>query len=186
MVRLRAVYIAVNNSSDAIPSLNVPADAIEATDRLIPEIDISYRFFKYFAAELVLTYPQKHTVYLNAGGNKTSLGNFSHLPPSLLAQYHPIPDFIVSPYIGAGLNVTFITSTDIAVPGVDKLDLSSPSVGFAGQLGADIKIVDHFYVNIDAKYVTIGADVKTHTNGQKVSSVTLNPWLLGLGVGYRF
>ena len=35
----------------------------------------------------------------------------------------------------AGVNFTLISNVDLAVPGVGKLDLSSTSVGLAGQAG---------------------------------------------------
>ena len=63
LVRVRAVYLSMSEGSDAIPALGVPKDAIEIEDIFIPELDISYFFTKHIAAELVLTYPQKHKLY---------------------------------------------------------------------------------------------------------------------------
>jgi outer membrane protein len=38
--------------------------------------------------------------------------------------------------------------------------------------------------NLDVKKVWISSDVTL--SGQKVSNVSLDPWLLGIGIGYRF
>lgn len=182
LVRLRAVYIKPADKSDAIPALGVPQDAISVSTKTIPELDVSYFFTKNLAAELVLTYPQKHDVSL--GG--TAIGTFKQLPPTLTLQYHFLPDQVVNPYVGAGVNLTLISNVDLAVPGVGALELSSSSVGFAAGAGLDIKVADRIFVNLDAKWVQIRSDVKLQANGAKVSAVKVDPWLLGGGLGYRF
>jgi len=180
MVRLRGVYLAPSNRSDAIPALSVPADAIHVSDKVIPELDLSWFFTQNLSAELVLTYPQKHDATL-AG---SSIRDFSHLPPTLTAQWHFLPGALVNPYVGAGLNFTLITSTNLQATGVGPLDLSSPSLGFAAQAGVDVRLAEHWYANADVKYAMIRADVKA--GGAKVSEARVDPLLLGAGIGYRF
>jgi len=116
--------------------------------------------------------------------NDTKIGTFKHLPPTLLAQYHFIPDGVVRPYIGVGANLTLISSVDIKVPNVGALDLESSSVGAAAQAGADIKLAPGKYLNIDVKKVMIGSDVLLGTT--KVSAVKVDPWLVSIGLGVRF
>ncbi|MBI5444548.1 MAG: OmpW family protein, partial [Deltaproteobacteria bacterium] len=137
----------------------------------------TYFFTKNFAAELILTYPQKLDVNL-AGAH---IGSFKALPPTLTAQWHFLPEGPVDPYIGAGVNLTLISSVDLAG---GTLDLDSSSVGLAGQVGLDIKVAPKWVINLDAKYVQISSDVKA--GSAKISAVQLDPWLLGAGVGYRF
>ena len=179
LIRVRAVYLVPANRSDAIPALSVPSDAIHVSNRLLPELDVSFFILRNLAVELILSYPQKHDVTLSG----TGIGTATHLPPTLTAQWHFLPDFILNPYLGAGVNVTFFTSTNLSVPGVGKLDLSSPSVGPAAQVGVDVKLAEHWYVNLDVKYVFLRSDVQT--GGNKVSAVQVDPWLLGGGVGFR-
>jgi outer membrane protein len=180
MIRVRALSLTPANKSDAIPSLSVAADRITVSDKIFPEIDISYFFAKHFAAELVLTYPQQHDVKLNGG----KIGTFYHLPPTLLAQYHFIPSGVVRPYVGAGVNLTLLMKDEIAVPGVGALTLSDASVGAAGQVGVDIRVRPGQFINFDVKKVMIGSDVKS--GGTKVSQVHVDPWLLSVGYGVRF
>ena len=182
LVRLRAVKINTANKSDAIPALGVPADAITVSDKTIPEVDFTYFFTDHVAAELILTVPQQHDVELLG----TKLGTFKHLPPVLAAQYHFAPDAAFRPYLGLGLNFTLISDVKLAVPGVGKLDLSGSSLGLAAQAGFVVKLSDKLFLNADVKYVKLGSDVKLAATGQKVSSVDIDPWLIGLGVGYRF
>lgn len=180
LVRLRALSLTPADKSDAIPSLSVPTDAITVSSKIFPEIDISYFFTKNIAAELVLTYPQQHDVELSG----TKIGTFKHLPPSLLLQYHFLPDATFRPYVGAGANLTLISDVQLAVPGVGALDLEDSSVGVVGQLGADIKVGPKHFLNLDIKKVTIGSDVLT--GGSKVSAVKVDPFLVSVGFGIRF
>ena len=180
MVRLRALSLTPADKSDAIPSLSVAADAITVSKKIFPEVDVSYFFTKNVAAELVLTYPQQHDVELSGA----KIGTFKHLPPSLLVQYHFIPDGVFRPYVGAGANLTLISNVDINVANVGALDLESSSVGVVGQLGADIKVGSKHFLNIDLKKVTIGSDVTK--GGTKVSAVKVDPLLLSVGFGIRF
>ncbi len=182
MVRVRAVNLNPANDSDAIPALGVPADAIHVNDRVIPEIDFTYFLTKNIAAELVLTYPQKHDVSLSG----TKIGTFKHLPPTLTLQYHFQPDAQFRPYIGAGVNYTRITSVNLAVPGVGALDLENDSFGGALQAGFDVKLNQNWYLNMDVKKVWIKSDLTLKATGTKVSAVGVDPVLLGVGIGYRF
>ena len=185
-VRLRAIYLSPANKSDAIPSIAVPADAIHINSRWLPDINFEYFFTPNWSSELVLTYPQSQTVTVekSALGGPTDIGTFKHLPPVLTAKYNFAPDSTIRPYVGLGINLTLISKVDLAVPTVGKLDLSSSSVGPAAQAGMDVKLADHWFANADVKYVKLHSDVKL--NGSKISEVRIDPWLVGVGVGYRF
>ena len=186
LVRLRAVHLDPADKSDAIGALAVPKDAITINNKTIPELDITYFFTPNIAAELVLTVPQKQrvTVEQSALGGPVEIGTFKHLPPSLLLQYHFIPDGIFRPYVGAGLNYTRISSTKLSVPTVGALELDHNSFGLALGAGLDIAIAKNVFLNFDVKKVQIRTDVKLA--GTKVSTVKVDPWLIGVGVGYRF
>ncbi|MFZ4512841.1 MAG: OmpW/AlkL family protein [Geothrix sp.] len=176
MVRLRAVAIQPANKSDA--ASGIPADAIHVSNKTIPEVDFSYFFSANLAAELILTVPQQHDVTLSGA----KIGTFKHLPPTLTAQWHFLPGQTVNPYIGAGLNFTLISDVKLAS---GALDLSKSSLGAALQVGVDFKVAKNCFINLDAKYVQLKSDVKTAA-GAKVTTVKVDPLLLGVGVGYRF
>jgi outer membrane protein len=176
LVRVRAVNLSPDNKSDQVGGTGA-SDRISINNKVIPEFDVSYFFTPNIAAELVLTYPQKQDVRLD--GNK--IGTFKHLPPTLTLQYHFMPEAAFSPYVGAGINYTRISSVNLA----NGLQLDSSSVGGALQIGADYKINKNWLINFDIKKVQISSDVKT-ASGTKVSNVKIDPWLIGVGVGYRF
>jgi len=179
-VRLRGVYLAAAQQSDAIKGL-VPANAITINDKWLPDLDIEYFLLPHWSTELVLTYPQTQNVYVEG----TKIGTFKHLPPVLTAKYDFLPGENFQPYVGAGVNVTIISDVNLNVPGVSALKLNSTSVGPALQLGFDYKIQDRWYMNLDVKWVKLVSNV--YLPGQvRISNVQLNPFLFGLGFGYRF
>lgn len=182
LVRLRGVYVGPADKSEAIPALGVPADAIHVSDKAIPEVDFTYFLTRNVAAELILTYPQQHDVDLSG----TKIGTFKHLPPVLSLQYHFAPQGLFRPYLGLGVNLTLISDVKLTVPGVGALDLEGSSVGVSGQAGFDVKLADRLFLNADLKRVTLRSDVMLAAGGQKVSVVKVDPWLIGVGLGYRF
>lgn len=182
MVRLRLLNMQPVNRSDPFTALgtNFPSNAVHLNSKWFPEIDFTYAFNEKFSLELVLTYPQRHTVTL-AGGN---IGTLDHLPPCLLAQYHfPVNGGSIRPYIGAGFNLTLITSENLSVGGVD-LDVTRSSFGLAFQIGADIPINDRTFFNIDYKKVFIRTNVKA--GGATLTKATVDPSLFSIGIGFRF
>ncbi len=186
MVRIRALYMDPADKSEAIPALGVPANAITVSEKLFPEVDISYFITKHIACELVLTYPQKHdvTVEKSVLGGPVKIGSFKHLPPTLSLQYHFTPDSDFRPYVGAGINYTFIIDDNLEIPGVGKLALESGSFGGSYGAGFDYKLDKNLFLNVDVKKVYISSDVTL--NGTKVTAVGVDPILYSIGVGWRF
>jgi outer membrane protein len=182
MVRLRGVYVQTADKSDAVPGLLTKND-ITVESKLIPEVDFSYFILPNLSAELILTAPQKHNVAVKGLG---SLGSVTELPPCLTAQWHFLPGAGVNPYVGVGANMTLITGYDLTAPVAGPLKIARTSFGFVGQLGADLKLSGNLFANIDVKYVSMGFDVKDKATNSKVTTVTLDPWLVGMGLGYRF
>jgi outer membrane protein len=175
MVRARAVHIDPADRSSPIGGVTEP-DLITVSRKTIPEVDISYFFTPNWTAELVLTYPQKHTVKVDG----TSIGSFKHLPPTLTLQYHFLPDATFSPYLGAGINYTRISSVRLD----NDINLEKNSWGLALQAGFDVKLNRNWSINVDVKKVQIRSDVSMA--GEQISRVKLDPVLFGVGVGYRF
>lgn len=176
LIRLRAVHLDPANKSDPVGGSGA-SDRLSINSKTIPEVDISYFFTPNWAAELILTYPQKQDVYLDG----KSIGSFKHLPPTLTLQYHFAPESSFSPYVGAGINYTRISNVSL-LNGAASLD--NNSFGLALQAGLDYKIDRHWLVNFDIKKVQIRSDVNTAAG--KISNVQIDPWLIGVGVGYRF
>ncbi|WP_034295097.1 OmpW family protein [Herbaspirillum sp. RV1423] len=178
LVRVRAVNLSPDNKSDPVGGVGA-SDRLSVSSKTIPEVDISYFFTPNWAAELVLTYPQKHDVRLDG----QNIGSFKQLPPTLLAQYHFTPSSLISPYVGAGINYTRISDVTLLNGGAR---LENHSIGPALQVGMDVKFDRNWSLNFDIKKVQIRSDVLAANGGAKLSTVKIDPWLIGVGVGYRF
>ena len=177
-VRVRAVNLDAANKGEAAKG----AAGVSINDKVIPELDISYYFTPNFAAELVLTYPQKQDVRSNG----VKIGSLKHLPPSLMAQYHFTNFGAFKPYVGAGINYTRFSSVkfDPAVEAALDPSIKKNSWGGALQVGFDYALDKNWSINFDVKKVYISTDV--YSAGAKVGKFKVDPLLVGVGVGYRF
>jgi len=174
IVRVRALNLDSANKDSTGLDLSV-------NDKTFPEVDISYFFSPNLAAELILTYPQKHDI--RAGGGK--IGTLKHLPPTLTLQYH-FTGMGFRPYVGAGLNYTRFSSVDFA-PAVDAAlapSIDKNSFGLALQAGVDFPLGDGWLLNLDVKKVQIKTDI--FSAGTKAGTFKVDPLLLSVGVGKRF
>jgi outer membrane protein len=207
VVRARAVNVAPNEDSKlgktvnnllGIPAMSSGAE-LAVSDKIIPELDISYYITKNIAAELILAVGTRHNVSIqgdSAGvvGNQ-ALGSVNLLPPTLTAQWHFNPDQTFDPYVGAGINYTIMLDRNLkgsagAIDG-NKIKIESDSWGPALQAGFDINLKDGWIINADIKYVWLDTDVKlkgavTGNAWEKIDSLDINPWVVGIGIGKRF
>lgn len=186
LVRLRAVMVqpVEDGTAEAI------GGDLSVNKSYMPEADFSYFFTNNIALELIATVTQHDLELKNTAVGDVDLGSTRVLPPTLLLQYHFFSQHIVSPYIGAGVNYTvFFDESDGGNALVSSVDLDD-NWGYAFQAGADLQIPDSNWVfNADVKRIFVDPDVDvTLANGQKIEgrNVDLDPWVIGVGVGYRF
>lgn len=161
----------------------------------IPEVDFSYFFTDNIAAELIAG-TTRHRVkgnILPALGNSIEVGKVSLLPPTLTVQYHFLPKERISPYVGVGVNYTLFYDKKAANnPNPGTLRITDTDYenrfGWALQAGVDVAVAGGWSVNFDVKKIFLKTDVSASVNGAiPVSSkVKIDPWLVGVGVGYRF
>jgi outer membrane protein len=132
--------------------------------------------------ELLLTIPQRHDVTLkqSALGTNVDLGTVDHLPPTLTAKYY-FATGPVRPYLGAGINFTYFTDDDLLN---GALDIDKTSFGPALQAGMDLYFNDTWSLSFDVKRLWI--DTNVSLNGTTLTTVDVDPWIYGVGVGYRF
>lgn len=134
-----------------------------------------------WAVEVLAALPFTHDIELNGGG---TVGETKHLPPTVSAQYHFLPDGAVRPYVGAGLNYTFMFEEDLRGPLAGaELELDD-SVGWAAQIGVDIDLSDNLFLNAEVRYLDIDTDAKV--NGADFGTVEIDPILVGVNLGFRF
>lgn len=204
VVRLRATNISPNESSDLgkYVNKNVAAGAmsngaeLKVDSNTIPELDISYYFTKNIAAELILALGSKHNVSVSKEPGNTvpnqKLGSIDALPPTLTVQWHFNPDQTFDPYLGAGINATFMLDRKLELSAGPlagtNIKIERNSIGPALQAGMDINLKDGWLLNADVKYLWLDTDVKLSTNNgwTKIDSLDVNPWVVSVGFGKRF
>jgi outer membrane protein len=170
-VRMRAIYVIPDEKFDTkLGGLNPQVE-----DNIIPELDFEYFFTKNISAELITGVTQ-HEIKLKGD----YAGSTWLLPPTLTAKYHPFAGSLVSPYVGAGVNAIF--PFDSHLNGINDFKIEN-SFGWAAQAGADIRMAENLYLNLDYKY--LNAHTKATVGGTKYK-LNLDPTLVGIGVGYRF
>lgn len=172
-VRLRGIYIMPDEKVDSrLSSLGITVD-----DAVTPELDLEYFITRNFSTELVLAL-SKHDIMINGGG--TNAGSLWLLPPSLYVKYHPIPQYKVSPYVGFGMNVVMPFDEKLSIDPSFKVH---STVGWSAKVGADIRITDDVYLNVDAMYYDCRPDMTVAGTKYKLN---VNPFIVGTGIGVRF
>lgn len=173
-LRLRAISVTPDEDSSTSNGGTITADS-----DVMPELDISYFFTENLSAELILA-TTKHN--MGEIAPNIDLGDVWILPPTLTAQYHFNNSTAFVPYLGAGINYTFFYNED---PGaVASIDYEN-GFGYALQAGFDYKLDDHWLLNADVKKIFLNTDVSVN-GGAVTADVDLDPWVFGMGVGYRF
>lgn len=146
---------------------------------VVPEVDFSYFLTDNLALELIAATTQHDLTWQNPD---LDVGSVRLLPPTLTLQYHFMPENRWSPYVGAGVNYTFFYDTK---PGQFNSVKYDDGFGYAFQAGFDYAISGPWSVNLDVKKIFLDTDVSIN-NGANTSKAHLDPWVFGVGVGYRF
>ncbi|HEY0291809.1 MAG TPA: OmpW family protein [Hansschlegelia sp.] len=180
MLRVRAIGVLPNSSA----KFNVSGSA-HVSDRVVPELDISYFFTPNFAVETICCF-SKHSIKGRKALAGVDVGDTWVLPATVIAQYHFTNFGAFKPYVGVGLNYSIYFREDAAGGAVSKLRLKN-SVGPAAQVGFDYMIDEHWGVNVDLKYVHMKPKIELTAGGADVSGhAKINPWIVGAGVTYKF
>lgn len=105
---------------------------------------------------------------------------------TLTGQYHFTGLGAFKPYLGAGVNYTRFSSVDFnpAVAAALQPSIEKSSVGLALQAGVDYAIGRNLVLNFDVKKLQIRTDVMSA--GNRIGTLKVDPWLVGVGLGWRF
>ena len=174
LVRLRAISIMPNSSTTGtLSALNVGVN-----NAIVPELDFTYMIRDYLGVELILG-TSRHQLTSSLG----NLGGVNVLPPTLLLQYHFNHAGRIRPYVGAGLNYTLFYNNGLNAGGV-PIGVTNHSWGPALQAGVDVQVTRSLFVNADIKKIWMHTDATL--GGQAIGRLSIDPVVVGLGVGMRF
>ena len=158
------------------PDDDVELDGVSIEDAFTAGINLEYFVTKNIGVELVAAVA-KHDLELSGLG---TVGSLWILPPSLYAKYHFMTDSMISPYVGVGVNWVYAWDEQ-TILGDTEID---DSFGWAAKVGADIKITDSVYANVDIMYLDVDTDGKIAGVGS--FDVEVNPFVYSAGLKYRF
>lgn len=186
MVRARAIAFLPQEGQD----IELIGGEADASNDYVPEIDVSYFLTDNWALELVLVTTHHDMDVLDSTAGNVDLGDVGVVPPVLALQYHfdGMGSLNASPYLGAGLNYTMFYGAD-AASGSAATDVEyENSFGYALQAGVDVPVSSRLFLNLDVKKVWVDTNLDvTLAGGQLIDAdIDLDPWILGVGVGYKF
>jgi outer membrane protein len=153
----------------------------------------TYMFSPNWGFDILASWPFKHDVKISitdtVDGAKAA--EVEHLPPTFSLQYHFLPDGVLQPYVGAGVNYTTFLSEDVtdAAIGLGITDISlDDSFGLALQLGADWTFGNRWLLNFDLRWIDIESDLQATVLGEvvDVGTVKIDPWVYSINIGYSF
>jgi outer membrane protein W/outer membrane protein OmpA-like peptidoglycan-associated protein len=159
-------------------------------------IDAEYMLTQQVGVDLFAPFYTSHDVQLKntALGNSAKIGEVDLIAPILGVNWHFNPDGAIRPYLGVGVNWSDFSGEEISAPGIpagSKLRVDQ-AWGPAGRVGVDIGTSEHWFVNMDVRYVDLDTDVELRVPaGISVATVpvgeaNIDPWIYGIAVGYRF
>ncbi len=169
----------VNPKSDNGSLANGALD-VEVGSNTRPTFGFGYWIGESLKLDLLAALPFKHDFSLNG----VKAGEFKHLPPTLLLQYHFNPAGDVNPFVGVGLNYTAVYDEDPTGPIAGTRLALDNSFGLAAQVGISFKVSDRWSVAGDVRWFDIDSDASV--NGTDVGTVNVDPIGVGLFAIYRF
>jgi outer membrane protein len=182
MVRGRVIGVLPDESSN----VTVIGGKVDASNEWTGEVDFSYFFTDNIAAELIAATTKHQMAVKGSSSGKVDLGDVWLLPPTLTLQYHFMPKSAFSPYLGAGLTYAVFYNEDKG-PGLRSVNYDN-AWGYALQAGFDYNLGGNWYFNADVKKIFLNTDVTVTTNAGTVirADTDLDPWVVGIGLGYKF
>ena len=115
--------------------------------------------------------------------NGLDLGDFWVFPPVVTLQYHFDSMGGFKPYVGAGVEYMAFFGEGRSGLGTD-IHLDN-AWGLALQAGFDLEVGQGWYLNADVKKVWLDTDANWGTSGV-TAKVDVDPWIVSVGLGYRF
>lgn len=181
LVRFGAVSVNPNDSSGQVGAIAGSGVSVNSSQGIFA--NLSYMLTGNVSVEVLAATPFSHDI--KGTGTIASLGKIAEvkqLPPTVSLQYHFTPKSSFRPYVGAGINYTKFFDAKTTGATVTSISLDD-SWGLAAQAGFDMDISQNWFFNADLRYIKIKTTATTNVGNV---DVTIDPWVVSLGVGTRF
>jgi outer membrane protein len=172
-----------NNSS-----IEAVGGKVDISNRVAPELDFSYFFTDHIAVQLIATLLRPSVRAKGTAVGDLDVGSVNVLPPTLTVQYHFFPQQKFSPYIGGGATAFILFNSKPARGDGIVNDFNTDShLGGALQAGFDYNISGRWFVNVEVDQIFVKTNATVDTVlGTVRAKTSVDPFLAGIGVGYRF
>lgn len=182
IITYRATGVVTDAHDPITTSAGAPTGlSADVGSNVMPTLGFTYFLTDNFAIEAILG-ATHHDVRAQGGATDVLVHDTWVLPPIVTLQYRPMPRASFSPYVGAGLNVMLFFGGDDH--NGFQVDLEN-GVGYVLQAGADVAVSERWLLNVDVKKVWFETDASIN-GGALVSNVAIDPWVISIGLGYKF
>lgn len=181
LMRFGAVSVNPNDSSGQVGTISGSGVSVSSSQGIF--LNLTYMLRDNLGLEVLAATPFSHDI--NATGSIAGLGKIAEvkqLPPTVSLQYQFSPKSDVRPYVGAGINYTTFFNAKTTGSTVTSISLDD-SWGLAAQAGFDMDINKDWFFNADLRYIKIKTTATTNVGNV---DVTIDPWVISIGVGTHF
>ena len=183
-VGIRSLQTDFSNRSDGFSTsnFNFSKNAIGLSRKSAGEVDLTHFLGGGLAVEVGYALPTKRNVNAIGGGS----GSVETTQLTAMLQYHR-KSFVtgLSAYVGAGFGSITTSKQSFTLLNATPVKITS-STGAAVQVGLDYKLSESVVLNLDYKYLYATSDLALSSNGNKLTSLKLDPATIGFGIGVRF
>lgn len=185
LVRAHVLGVFPEDNSSSISTIN---GTVDISSRVAPEVDLSYFFTDHISAQLIATMLRPSITARGTAAGDVKVGAVTVLPPTITAQYHFMPKSTFSPYVGAGATIFILFAKDADRGNGVVQELHTDShLGAALQAGFDYQLGGRWSLNVEINQVFVATHATVVTAiGTVQAKTNVDPFLVGLGVGYRF
>lgn len=185
-----------SDANNAIKIASNGADTglkVDVSNSVVPTVGIDYYFSNAVSAELILG-SSFHSIkakgkLLGVTPVDAKVQSTWTLPPTLTAKYHFNPNGQINPYVGGGVGAILFFGGG----GKNGFKVKLPAnAGLVLQAGVDVATQGPWSVNVDVKKEFFNTKAKVPAANDPLagvdlnSSVDLDPWIVSVGVGYKF
>ena len=204
-VNIGAITVAPDDSSSSLNVIEQVAGLPNGSTALAVDsntqlgLTFDYRVKPNWAVQLIAATPFSHDIKVKGSAiDGLKVGKTKHLPPTLLAQYHFMPEHqTFAPFVGVGLNYTIFFDEQIDTQLSDTLQAlgvtsatdsvalkTKNSFGLALQAGVNIKLSDTLGLHLMVSKMDIDTIGRVQVNGTTVQSVNINidPYVAMIGL----
>uniref|UniRef100_A0A486XK94 Outer membrane protein W n=1 Tax=Rheinheimera sp. BAL341 TaxID=1708203 RepID=A0A486XK94_9GAMM len=204
-INIGAITVAPDDSSSSlnvveqVAGLPAGSTSVAVNSNTQLGLTFDYKFTPNWSVQLIAATPFSHDIKVKGSAiDGLKVGKTKHLPPTLLAQYHFMPENqTFDPFVGLGLNYTifFNEKVDTQLEGaLDALNVTGnndvvglklkSSFGLALQAGVNVKLTDSLGLHLMLSKMDIDTSGRVQVNGNTIQQVDVNidPYVAMVGL----